>query len=208
MKKYKMTLILTVCAIAMHVPSMAQSVKKLTPVVEMGAGLSIENKSGYGETVYGLATMISVGLDIRVDEKWSIMPSVGHNTMFGDAIQLFSGAIGSDFDVFDFFNAAILGRLHSDGGITIGFGPVAFLRAHHSTYYIDWDPDDPRNGLEKIKPWDLGLRATFDKELSRHWTLGAQFNAGLRNMMIQYPSAGISGTMHLFSLTFTAGYRF
>lgn len=186
----------------------AKSEKKITPVLEIGAGLSVEADSGYGECVKGLATELSLGLDIRLDEKWSMMPQIGHNIMFGDAWYLFRGYVGADFDVYSFYNAAVLGRYKFDDGVAVGFGPAVYITEGETTYYIDADPSDPRQGLVKIKLWDFGLRVALTKDYGKHWRIGALANAGLRNMLYQYPDVGITGHTHLFSLCVTAGFRF
>lgn len=190
------------------VSASAQNEKKVTPVLEIGAGLSVEAYSGYGECVKGLATELGFGLDIRLDDKWSVMPQIGHNIMFGDAWYLFRGYVGADYDVFSFYNAAVLGRFKLNDGVAIGLGPAVYITEGKSTYYIDADPSDPRDGLVKIKPWDIGLRAALTKDYGRHWRIGALANVGLRNMLCQYPDVGIAGRTHLFSLCVTAGFRF
>lgn len=186
----------------------AQNEKKVTPVIEIGAGLSVEADSGYGECVKGLSTELSLGLDIRIDDKWSVMPQIGLNAMLGDAWYLFRGYVGADYDVFSFFNASVLGRYRLEDGLAIGFGPAVYITEGKTTYYIDANPSDPRVGLVKIKPWDIGLRASLTKDYGKHWSIGVLANAGLRDMLYQYPDVGITGHTHLFSLCLTVGYRF
>lgn len=188
--------------------SNAQNGKKIIPVLEIGTGLSVEAYSGYGERVNGLATELSFGLEIRLYDKWSVMPQIGHNTMFGDAWHLFRNYVGADFDVYSFYNAAVLGRYKLDDGVAIGFGPAISITEGEPTYYIDADPFDPRAGLVKIKPCDFGLRAALTKDYGEHWRIGALANVGLRNMLYQYPNVGITGHTHLFSLCLTIGFRF
>lgn len=185
----------------------AQSEKKITPVLEIGAGLSLEADSGYGETVRGLATEISFGLDILLNDKWSVMPQIGHNIMFGDAWHLFRGYLGADYDVFSFFNAAVIGRYIEDG-VAVGMGPAIYVKEGKDAYFIDADPSDSRQGLPKIKPWDFGVRLTLTKDYGKHWRLGALANIGLRDMLYQYPDAGVTGHTHLLSFCYTAGFRF
>lgn len=204
MKRISIVLFAVLCSVTIN----AQEVKKVTPVLEIGAGLSLEANSGYGECVKGLATEFSFGLDIRLDDKWSVMPQIGHNIMFGDAWYLFRGYIGADYDVYSFYNASILGRYKLDNGVAVGFGPAIYITEGKDTYYIDADPSDPREGLVKIKPWDFGLRAALTKDYGKHWRIGALANVGLRDMLYQYPDVGITGHTRLFSLCFTAGFRF
>ena len=99
MKRISVVLFAVLCSVTIN----AQEARKVTPVLEIGAGLSVEANSGYGECVKGLATEFSFGLD---------------------------------------------------------------------------------------------------------WRIGALANVGLRDMLYQYPDVGITGHTHLFSLCFTAGYRF
>lgn len=204
MKRTLVIIFAVLCSASLH----AQEGKKVTPVLEIGTGLSVEANSGYGERVKGLATVFNLGLDINLDEKWSVMPQIGHNTMIGDAWYLFRGYIGADYDVFSFFNAAVLGQYKLDDGFAVGFGPAFYITEGKETYYIDADPFDPRNGLVKIKPWDFGLRASLTQDYGKHWRIGALANVGLRDMLNQYPDVGITGHTHLFSICITCGFRF
>ena len=204
MKRISVVLFAVLCSVTIN----AQEVRKVTPVLEIGAGLSVEANSGYGECVKGLATEFSFGLDIRLDDKWSVMPQIGHNIMFGDAWYLFRRYDGFDYDVYSFYNASVLGRYKLDSGVAVGFGPAIYITEMEDAYYIDADFSDPRNSLVKIKPWDFGLRAALTKDYGKHWRIGVLANVGLRNMLYQYPDVGITGHTHLFSLCFTAGFRF
>ncbi len=204
MKRLVVILFAVLCSASV----IAQNEKAVVPVLEVGAGLSLEVLSGYGELMPGLATELNFGLEIRVDDKWSVMPQIGHNTMIGAAWYLFLGYVGGDIDVYSFFNTAVLGRYKLDDGLALGFGPAFYITEGEDTYYIDSNPFDPRAGLVKIKPWDFGLRATVTKDYGEHWRIGALANVGLRNMLIQYPDVGISGHTYLFSYCFTAGFRF
>lgn len=204
MKRILIAFFAILCSASLH----AQSEKKVTPVLEIGAGLSVKTNSGYGESVNGLATEFTLGLEIRLDDKWSVMPQIGHNLMLNDLKTLFADYIGSDPDYFSFYNAAVLGRYKLEDGVAIGFGPAVYITEDRDTYYIDANPSDPRNGRAKIKPWDFGLRATLTKDCGKHWRIGALANVGLRNMLCQYPDAGVTGSTHLYSLCFTVGFRF
>lgn len=204
MKRILFVLLTVLCSASLQ----AQSEKKVTPVLEVGAGLSVKTNSGYGESVNGLATEFTLGLEIRLDDKWSVMPQIGHNLMLNDLKGLFGDYLGGDPDYFSFYNAAVLGRYKLEDGVAIGFGPAFYIIEDKDTYYIDADPSDPRNGRAKLKPWDFGLRATLTKDCGKHWRIGALANVGLRNMLCQYPDAGVTGSTHLYSLCFTVGFRF
>lgn len=182
--------------------------KKVTPIFEIGAGASLETRNGYGETVGGLATELSLGLDVLFSEKWSVMPSVGHNAMIGGGFGAFVRRVGADADFHDFINAACLFRYHDARGMTIGFGPAVHVKYHEDTYYIDADPSDHRNGKEKLKPFDIALRTSITEDVGKHWLFGVRADLGLRNMLMQYPDLGISGHDHLLSLYLVAGLRF
>lgn len=185
--------------------------KKVRPFIELGAGLSYVTNNGYDESVTGMGLSLSGGLDIRVNDKWSISPSVGHIDMIGDAWYFFRGYIGADYDCVSMFDCSLLASYHfiSEGaGYVFGLGPALFLTNGDERYYIDADPSDPRAGLKKNHKTDIGIRMSFAREFGKHWYLGVQANAGLRNMMIQYPDCGIDGSKHLFTALFTAGFKF
>ena len=76
------------------------------------------------------------------------------------------------------------------------------------TYYIDWDPSDPRSGKEKFLRWDVALQPGILFQRGKHWQWGVEASVGLRNMLRQYPGYGISGAVHLHNLMLICGWRF
>lgn len=185
--------------------------KKVRPFIELGAGVSYETCNGYGEPVSGLSTSLSAGLDIMLNENWSIMPTIGQYDYTGNPKEVFQGYEGVDYDIISMFSCAVLGNYHFDVNgkkFIVGLGPALYFIENTDKYYIDWDPNDPRAGLAKNKSKDWGLRASFARDLRKHWTIGINGNIGLGNVLIQYPDLGITGNNHLFSLNGFVAFKF
>lgn len=208
----KRIIIPILCLLAAAFSAGAQTQQKqVRPFVDLGVGYSYVNDNGYGEPEPGMGQSLSVGVDIRMNNDWSISPSVGGILMLGDAWHLLRGYDGCDYDIISMVDCSVLAKYHFDAGgcnYAFGFGPALYFNASDEHYYIDYDPYDPRAGLPKNKKADIGIRLAFDNELSQHWYLGLQANAGLRNMMIQYPECGIEGSKHLFTALVKFGYKF
>ena len=92
--------------------------------------------------------------------------------------------------------------------MVIGLGPQFSYMVSPDTYYIDADPNDPRDGKEKFKRWDIGLQPSIVFQSGRHWQWGFEASVGLRNMLRQYPEYSVSGSVHLHNIMFICGWRF
>lgn len=182
------------------VPSVSQerSSGKLSPVIEFGAGYSIEQKNTTG----GLASELSFGIDWQLNEKLSVMPSIGGNIILGHFL---SPRDGEAFDyTHAFANAAVLFLYHTGKGISICLGPAIYCDLKKDVYFSDLEI----GGKQTLNPFDYGLKAKISKDLGKHWLLGVQADLGLRNMLVQYPEYCITGTDHLYSFYVITGFRF
>lgn len=167
---------------------------------------------------------ISYGLDVIMNEHWSLMPGAGVRVQTASLLGMF--AIGGDIDVMAAADAFCALRYHLQAGtcrIIFGLGPdVSYLTT--STYYIDADPMDPRNGVPKFYHFDYGIQPSITLRMGKHWQFGLEANIGLRNMRIPYEleyqhhvpgsclvdvhTAKVSGTTHLHTVALTCGFHF
>ena len=167
---------------------------------------------------------ISYGLDVKMNEHWSLMPGAGVRVQTASLLGMF--AIGGDVDVMAAADAFCALRYHLQAGtcrIIFGLGPdVSDLTT--STYYIDADPMDPRNGIPKFYHFDYGIQPSITFRMGKHWQWGLEANFGLRNMRIPYEleyqhhvpgsclvdvhTAKVSGTTHLHTVALTCGFHF
>lgn len=170
----------------------------------------------------GRVWRISYGLDIRMGERWSLMPGAGLRAQTASLLGLF--AIGADIDVMAAADAFCVLRYHIPVGedqIIIGLGPdVSYMSK--GTYYIDADPADPRNKLQKFYRFDYGIQPSVTFRTGRHWQWGLEANFGLRNMRVPYENlsytpcwsqdetatVSVKGSTHLHTVAFTCGFFF
>ena len=183
--------------------------KRLESNIMIGAGLFGETGNGANDVFPGAVLRLSYGLDIRLAEKWSVMPGAGIRTQLGEVNHI--GWVGGDPDGMCMADIFCQARCHFeyDGARTVlGIGPQLSYMTVPDTYYIDADPSDPRNGREKFMRWDIGLQPSMVFQSGKHWQWGVEASVGLRNMLRQYPEYNISGNVHLHNLMFVFGWRF
>ena len=175
----------------------------------IGAGLFGETGDQARNLFPGAVLRLSYGLDVQVGEKWSVMPGAGIRTQLGNVNMI--GAVGGDMEgmsMADVF-CQVRYRLEPEGTRTVLYlGPQLSYMVSPDTYYIDWDPSDPRTQKEKFLRWDVGLQPGIIFQRGKHWQWGFEASIGLRNMLRPYPGYGIGGAVHLHNLMFICGWRF
>ena len=177
--------------------------------VMLGVGLFGETGNRADNVFPGLALRLSYGLDLRLGEKWSVMPGAGIQARQAEINHL--GWVGGDPDGMTMADAFCQIRYHyewQDTDMVFGLGPQVFYMVTPDHYYIDADPDDPRNGKEKFGKWDIGLQPALIFQTRKHFQWGFEANVGLRNMLHQYPEYNVTGSVHLHSFMFVCGWRF
>lgn len=182
--------------------------KRLESNLMLGGGLFLESGSNADDP--GITLRVSYGLDCRFNDRWSFMPGAGLRAQVGDIRHL--GWIGGDFDSMsqvDFF-LTLRYHLPSDHGsrMVLGLGPALSYMIAKDTYYIDADPNDPLNGKEKFKHYDLGLQPSLTILRGKHFQWGFEANIGLLNALRPYPEYHRTGSIHLHYLTVSCGWRF
>ena len=175
----------------------------------IGAGLFGETGDQARNLFPGAVLRLSYGLDVRVGDKWSVMPGAGIRTQLGNVNMI--GSVGGDMEgmsMADFF-CQVRCRFGAERTRTVLYlGPQISYMVSPDTYYIDWAPSDPRNQKETVLRWDVGLQPGIIFQRGKHWQWGIEASVGLRNMLRQYPGYGISGAVHLHNLMFICGWRF
>ena len=209
MKKSIITLALLALTAGLVSAQENQFWKRLENNVLLGGGLFLESGlQSYGNNP-GAVLRVSYGLDVRLNEKWSVMPGAGLRTQLSD-IRHF-GWVGGDPDGMAMADVFVLGRYHfeSDGSrIVLGLGPALSYMVSPDTYYIDADPSDPLNGKEKFNRFDLGLQPSVMFLHGKHFQWGFEGSIGILNALRQYPEYGRTGSIHLHYLAVTCGWHF
>ena len=234
------------CAVAIFLLSFAaiqaQNIKKVESNLMFNSGTFFETGSNasninvvkaiFSSTTFrpqyllygGYVFRLSYGLDVRMNDRWSLMPGVGARVQTASLLGMFG--IGGDIDAMAAADVFCVLRYHIPVGedqIIIGLGPdVSFLSK--DTYYIDADPADPRNGKQKFYRFDYGIQPSVTFRTGKHWQWGLEANIGLRNMRIPYelsytPSGinaylkdpaqiSVKGSTYLHTISLTCGFNF
>ena len=128
----------------------------------------------------GAVLRLSYGLDIRLDDQWSVMPGVGLRAQLSQIDHFM--AVGNDPDGMSLADVFVTARYHfeSDGTrMVVGLGPALSIMTSADTYYVDADPSDPLDGKEKFKRYDLGLQPSITFLRGKHFQWGFEGSIGL-----------------------------
>lgn len=144
------------------------------------------------------AVKLGYGLDIRLDNVYSLMPTVSLRTISEGLTHI--GLVGADYDGFVSLDLGLQSKFYiSQSDLFLAIGPYFSIPLYRDTYYVDYDPSAPIAGLPEFKRFDIGIQPGFYFELSKHLLFGLEANIGLRNMMIQYPEFDVTGSRHISS---------
>lgn len=155
----------------------------------------------------GAVIQASLGLDIRLNERFSLMPFVGARLMSEGL--LYIGAEGADYDFFNMLELGAAVRYHfADAPVILGVAPYFSHMSDQDTYYVDADPSDPLNGQPKLKPSDFGFKPGVYVDIRKHMRLGLEASIGLKNSLIQYPEYHRTGTWHACSAVAVLSFHF
>ncbi len=206
-------ILIIVFSIFAVIPAWSQVVQpspgRLENHIMIGAGLFGERGNNASDIFPGAVLRLSYGLDVKLSDKWSLMPGAGIRTQIGE-INHFRW-VGGDPDIMDMADFFCQARYHfvsANTRVVIGLGPQISYMVSPDTYYIDADPDDQRNGKEKFKQWDIGLQPKIVFQTGKHWQWGLEAYIGLRNMLRQYSEYNISGSVYFYNIMFFCGWRF
>ena len=207
----KRILFVTIAMLVAVTTSAQQKVahKQLESNLMIGAGLFGETGNKASDVFPGAVLRLSYGLDVKLGDKWSLMPGAGIRAQLGEVNHI--GWDGGDPDGMSMADAFCQARYHfeSEGSkMVVGLGPQFSYMVSPDTYFIDADPNDPRSGKEKFERWDIGLQPSIVFESGKHWQWGFEASVGLRNMLRQYPEYNVAGSVHLHNIMFICGWRF
>ena len=186
-----------------------QSGKRLESNFQIGAGLFVETGTNGWEEFPGAVLRLSYGLDVRLNDRWSVMPGIGIRGQQGEIHHL--GWVGGDPDGMTQTDVFVVARYRTeaDGSrMILGIGPAFSYMIGPDTYYIDADPNDPLNGKEKFTRYDLGLQPSITFPRGKHFQWGLEAHIGLLNTLRQYPEYHRTGSIHLHYLAVTCGWHF
>ena len=183
--------------------------KRLQNSFQITGGLFSESGSMAHDVFPGVILRFSYGLDIKINNDWSIMPGAGIRSQVGEVNHL--GWIGGDPDTMGMADFYCQARYHlqADGTwMSIGLGPQISYMTEPDTYYIDADPNDPLNGKEKFTRWSFSIFPSITFLEGKHFQWGFEGNIGLSNSMKQYPQLKRTGSIRFQYIALTCGWHF
>lgn len=184
---YKRILIMVA---AMLLPVMAysqgdQSWRKLESVFQIGGGLFLETGEDHRIEAEaqnpGAVLRVSYGLDMRFNEKWSVMPGGGFRIQAGGLRRW--QQYGGDRDGMLLADVFVAARYHLDSGrsrVVFGLGP-AFSYIVSPVYY-----DYPSYDIEKFRRFDIGIQPSVEFLLGNHFQWGMEANIGLSDIRLRH----------------------
>ncbi|MBQ8071287.1 MAG: hypothetical protein IJ202_10605 [Bacteroidales bacterium] len=182
--------------------------KKYSAHIRVGTGLFTEtgSMSPYDP---GMASRLSAGVERTLGSGWSAMIGGGIRSQLADIAHF--GWTGGDPDGLSLADVYFIGRYSLPAGrstAVFGLGPQVSFVTSNDTYYIDADPNDPVAGKTKFRKADIGIQPSAYLEFGKHWEVGIEGCIGLRNMMIQYPEYGRTGSIRMQTFIVNVGFRF
>ena len=183
--------------------------KRLQNYFQIAGGLFSESGSMAKDVFPGALLRFSYGLDIKLNNDWSIMPGAGIRGQVGEINHL--GWDGVNPDVMEMADFYCQARYHQQADGTrmiIGLGPQISYITEPDTYYIDADPSDPLNGKEKFTRWSFSLLPSITFLQGKHFLWGFEASIGLSNSMKQYPELGRIGAIRFQSVALNCGWHF
>lgn len=179
--------------------------KRFESDIRLGAGQFAE--TGNCADKPGIALRVSYGLDIKMNDSWSLMPGAGLKTQVSNIRHI--GGEGGDPDQMSAADLFLDVRYRVAGEAVFSLGPQVSYMIIPDKYYINADPWDPLNGKEKFHRWDIGLRPGLVFTVGEHRYWGLEALIGLRNMMRFYDFDTASpGTIHLHNIILVYGWHF
>lgn len=195
--------LLLACALLWTALSVQAQSKPISHHAFVGFGLLIDSEDGRSEA--GITAKAGYRMDIRLSERWSVMPGVGVREMLE---RPFSDDDGSDDDHFVFLDLPVMLQYHLSAGTegwTVGLGPVFSFCVGNEHHYIDAIPNGYNSEYNKIQTFNVGVQLSVAYQF-KHFRIGIEGNVGL--MDIARKDDRFTASKHLYDLMLVVGYRF
>lgn len=187
--------------------SLSAKAQKLEHNIQVGAGKFYESVDG--ESYNGVVLKVGYGLNYYFSDQFSVMPGVAYREVDEGIFR--ASLDGGNYEHFKFIDVPVIAQYHVGSGKnswTFGLGPVFSFCVGNDTYYINADPKDPRNGLEKAKSFSFGLQPSIGYQFANHWKVGLEANFNLNDMQKKYENLGIKGSRHIHHFAATVSFLF
>jgi hypothetical protein len=174
--------------------------------IALSGGVFLE--SGTDAQSPGVALRFRYGVDIPLENGWSVMPGAGVRTQFADIRHVNNQLDGYPNQDYLYYADVFCQIRYQISGINIpvvfGLGPIMSVALTKTKLGIT--PDGP-SGLDKYHMLDLGLYPNLSFYLGGHWLVGLEAIVGLRNMRVHHDDNDKSSTfMNMAGISI--GYRF
>lgn len=200
--------LIAVIALSAAIPADGQNSRILENYLQIGGGTFSELPDCHTGNPLG-CIQASYGLDIKIADRWSVMPAAGIRIMDEYRFRLVDGV---DIDCPGFYDFSVALRYHSNirgTEVIWGLAPVFAVINDQDNYYIDWPDKEPNlDGRKKFYPYDFGVRPGVQFLLGKHFMLGLEGYCGLRDIRIKYPELGMNDVTRIANLTIVGGFRF
>lgn len=180
--------------------------KKWEHNVSAGIG-AFFSKAGK-ESRNGVAFKLGYGLNYYFSEHWSVMSGVSYREVIEKAFESTNDGVNDDH--FTFIDVPIIAQYHignGNGSWTFGLGPVFSFCVGNTSYYINADPSDPRNKLDKCKSFSLALQPSVAYQFAKHWKVGLEGHLNLTDMKNK-DDIYLNGRRHIHHVAATIGFVF
>ena len=152
----------------------------------------------------GTAISLQYGFEKSIGENWAIMPVVGYEELSEGFFR--SAKDGEDLDNLCNVNVSLnaVYKLNSPGFVTsIGFGPQVSFDTKRERFFIDSNPADPMNKINKFKKNDIGIKAFVMFNTGSRFFWGVQTYIGLKNIR----SSAMEGSARVRSVSLILGIK-
>ena len=183
------------------------SFKRLENNIQLTGGAFFETGTAATKGV-GMVLGVSYGLDVRLNESWSVMPGAG--------VRFSTSALplprdGGGVDAVGFADVFCSARYHLGAGktgIVLGLGPAFSYMVIPDYYHFCDDPNHPLGHKEKFNRFDVGLQPSILFRHGNHFQWGVAANVVLLNMRRQYPEHSVTGHCRFHYVALTCGWHF
>jgi len=184
----------------------AQNQKRIEHVLEVGGGLSWNDDD---TDRAGIAASVSYGMDVRLNNRFSVMPMIGYRVTSEGAIR--SGWDGVSLNDFSFVDFSVSCRYRVFNGktpIVVGLGPYISWIADRDKYSNNCYPYGSIEGKKKLIKADIGLMPSVSFDLTPNFSLGAKMNLSLIDTSEHYREIDFQEERYLVTAESFLRFRF